>query len=307
MHRKAWYRVAAARLTLAMNATDNNSTLRVGDVRRRFDRAAASFDDTDFAHRVTRDGLLARIGPMSVDATTVVDLGSATGAAVRPLEKRFRGAKVIALDLSGQMLAATRRKRSWLSKAAAVQADARALPFAATSIDVVFSNLLLPWISEPAVLFGEINRVLREDGLFAFATLGPDSLLTLRHAWRTADDGAHVNRFPDMHEVGDALVSAGLRDPVLDVDRLSVSYKSSGALFRDLTATGARNSLQHRARGLIGRRRFERMTESLIADNGNDEISLELELVYGHCWGRGTQRPSAGIAVDAANIPLRRR
>jgi len=290
-----------------MNATDNNSTLRVGDVRRRFDRAAVSFDDADFVHRVTRDGLLARIHPMSIDVTTVIDLGSATGAAVRPLEKRFRGAKVIAIDLSGQMVAATRRKRAWLSKAASVQADARFLPFADASIDVIFSNLLLPWISEPAAAFSEINRVLREDGLFAFATLGPDSLLELRHAWRTADDSAHVNRFPDMHDIGDALVNAGLRDPVLDVDRLSVTYKSSDALFRDLTATGARNSLQHRARGLVGRQRFRKMTESLHAGSDDGEIALELELVYGHCWGRGLHDPSRGVAVDATNIPLRRR
>lgn len=307
MRRKAWYRVAAARLTLAMNATDDNSTLRVGDVRRRFDRAAASFDDTDFVHRVSRDGLLARIHPMSIDVKTVIDLGSATGAAVRPLEKRFRGAKVIAIDLSGQMLAAIRRKRSWLSKAAAVQADARLLPFADASVDVVFSNLLLPWIDKPAAVFGEINRVLRKDGLFAFATLGPDSLLALRHAWRSADDGAHVNRFPDMHDVGDALVSAGLRDPVLDVDRLSVTYESSDALFRDLTATGARNSLQQRERGLVGRQRFAKMTEALIADTDGVEIALELELVYGHCWGRGPQDPAGGFAVDPSNIPLRRR
>jgi malonyl-CoA O-methyltransferase len=244
---------------------------------------------------------------MTVDVTTVVDLGSATGAAVRPLEKRFRGAKVIALDLSGQMLEAARRKRSWLSKTAFVQADARHLPFADASIDVVFSNLLLPWIGEPAAAFAEVSRVLREGGLFAFATLGPDSLLALRQAWLAIDDGAHVNRFPDMHDIGDALVNAGLRDPVLDVDRLSLTYKSSDALFRDLTATGARNSLQQRSRGLVGRQRFEKMTESLKAAGSNGQIALELEFVYGHCWGRGTQKRSDSISVDAANIQRRRR
>ena len=206
-----------------MDMTNDNWTLRSVDVRRRFDRAAATFDSADFVHRVTRDGLLSRIEPMSVDARVVVDLGSATGSAIGSLKKRFRAARIIAVDLSAAMLQKALGRRSWFSRFAAVQADARSLPFADDSVDVVFSNLLLPWIDEPAAAFGEVARVLREDGLFAFSTLGPDSLLALRLAWQASDDGVHVNRFLDMHDIGDALVRSGLRDPVLDVDRLSVT------------------------------------------------------------------------------------
>ena len=147
------------------------------------------------------------------------------------------------------------------------------------------ANLLLPWIDDPVDAFREVSRVLRQDGLFVFSTLGPDSMLSLRTAWRTADDGEHVNRFIDMHEVGDALVRAGLRDPVLDVDRLNVTYENQEALFRDLTATGSRNCLAMRRRGLTGRDRFETMRRALNAIPGGEHLSLEFELVYGHCWG----------------------
>ena len=78
-----------------MTVSDDNSTLRSADVQRRFDRAAESFDDADFVHGVTRDGLFSRIAPMSVDARVVIDLGAATGAAGRRLEKHFRGARVV--------------------------------------------------------------------------------------------------------------------------------------------------------------------------------------------------------------------
>ena len=220
-----------------------NENLRADHVRRRFDRAAATFDSADFVHKVTRDGLLARIEPMSVQARTVIDLGAATGSATPALGKRFRGARVVALDLSAAMLQKARDKQSWFKRIAAVQADATAIPLADNSVDVVFANLLLPWINDPPRAFAEINRVLRDEGLFAFSTLGPDSLLVLRQAWQTVDDDAHVNRFADMHNVGDALVRAGLRDPVLDVDRLSVTYENPRGLFRDLTGAGARNSL----------------------------------------------------------------
>ncbi len=202
------------------------------------------------------------------------------------------------------MLQAVRRQRSLFSRRYAVQADARSLPFADASIDVIFSNLLLPWVDNLDAVFAEVARVLRKDGLFVFSSLGPDSLLEVREAWQAVDAGEHVNRFADMHDVGDALVRAGLRDPVLDVDHLSVSYREPGALLRDLTAAGARNSLRHRQRGLMGRSRFTRFTDRLFS-SGEDR-PLTLELVYGHCWGSGVRRGGAEITVDAGKIPLRR-
>lgn len=292
---------------LAMTATDDNPTLHRADVRRRFDHAADHFDDADFVHCVTRDGLFSRIEPMSVDASIVVDLGSATGSAGHQLARRFRGARVVAIDSSRRMLGRLQSKRRWFSKIAAVQGDALALPFADASIDVIYANLLLPWIDEPGAAFTEVARVLRRDGLFAFATLGPDSLLGLRDAWRTVDSGAHVKRFADMHDLGDALVRAGLRDPVLDADRLSVSYESSDALFGDITAAGARNTLQNRSRGLVGRRRFRTVTDALFGADGAGKATLQFELVYGHCWGCGPRDDAGGVSIDAGNIPLRRR
>ncbi len=274
------------------------------DVRRRFDRAAPAFDDADFVHRVTRDGLLARLAPIVLEAHTVVDLGAATGAAARPLGKRFPGARIVGLDFSRPMLERVRSRRRFFTRPAVVQADARALPLADAAVDLVFSNLLLPWVEDPAVVFSEVARVLRKDGLFAFTALGPDSLLELRRAWQSASEAEHVNRFIDMHDLGDALLHSGLRDPVLDVDRLSVSYRDSRSLFDDLTAAGARNSLEGRPRTLSGKQRFSTMLSALFGDG---ELVLDLELIYGHCWGRGATARGDAIGIDAASIPLRRR
>ena len=278
-------------------------TLNTHEVRRRFDRAARGFDDADFVHGVTRSGLFERIEPVVIDASVVVDLGCATGSATALLAKRFRGAKIVAVDLSRQMLEQCRGKQGWFSKTSVVQASASALPFEDQSVDVVFANLLLPWVNDPADVAAEISRVLRKDGLFVFATLGPDSLLELRNAWM--DDDAHVNRYLDMHDVGDVLVRSGLRDPVLDVDRLNVSYKSGQDVFRDLTAVGARNSLRMRNSSLVGKRRFAAMLERLEAAPGGG-IKLNLELVYGHCWGCGPRSSSGEVRIAAGAIPLRR-
>ncbi|MEO1201807.1 MAG: methyltransferase domain-containing protein [Pseudomonadota bacterium] len=273
-------------------------------LRRRMDAAAASFDDADFVHAAAREGLFARLAPMVLDASVVVDLGAATGAALRPLGKRFPKARVIAVDISGQMARKCRARRRFPRPVPAVQADARRLPFGDASVDVVFSNLMLPWIDDPAAIAAEVGRVLRKDGLFAFSTLGPDSLSVLRDAFAAAGSDAHdhVRGFADMHDIGDALVRAGLRDPVLDVDRLDVSYREPARLFADLTAVGARNVFKTRAAGLTGRGRYESLLSAL-ADAA--PIGVEFELVFGHAWGSGQGGDRNAIRIDPKNISIR--
>ena len=284
---------------------DNPYAIDSHAVERRFDRAARTFDDADFLHALTRDGLFARLQPMAIDAAaTVVDLGCGTGAAIRPLAKLFRGATVVGVDRSQAMLERCRRRRLWLTKATFVRADARDLPFDDHSVDVVFANLLLPWIDHLAPLAREVTRILRKNGLFAFSTLGPDTLGALRDAWAAIDDRVHVNRFIDMHDVGDGLARNGLRDPVLDVDRTTVTYEDSAGLFRDLAATGARNALAHRQAGLTGRHTFERLRQQL--DTGR-RLAVDVEIVYGHCWGSGAISTDGSVRIDAGKIPVRRR
>jgi malonyl-CoA O-methyltransferase len=285
-----------------MNPTDDNSMLNLRDVQRRFDRAAGGFDTVDFVHATTREGLLARLLPMLIDARTIVDLGCATGTASRGLSRQFRRAHIISIDLSQQMLRQAQHKRSFFGRRSMLQANATALPLAEQSVDVVFANLLLPWISDPATLFTEVARVLRNEGLFVFSALGPDSLRELRQAWQ--GNGAHVNHFPDMHDIGDAAVNSGLRDPVLDIDRLQVTYEKPQALFDDLTAMGGRNSLLNRRRSLLGRARFEAMTAALA---GSGALTLDLELIYGHCWGSGARPGDGEVRIDATQVGHRDR
>lgn len=280
--------------------------LRLQDIQRRFDRAAPDFDNADFVHSVTRDGLLSRLEPLLLQAETILDLGCATGVTGRLLRRRFKRAHIVSFDLSRAMLGIARKNRPWFSRSTFVQGNARRLPFGDASFDLVLSNQLLPWEPEPQALFEQVARVLKKGGVFAFATLGPDSLREIARAWASVDDGPHVNRFPDMHDIGDGLVRAGLADPVLDVDRLGVSYASADKLFADLTRSGGRNALAGRSRGLVGRRRFRAMTDALSAAAAGGRIVLDLELVYGHCWGCGPKNDPRNVRIDASRIPLRR-
>lgn len=280
--------------------------LRAQDVLRRFDQAAPSFDQFDFVHAVTRDGLFARLEPMLVAAKTIVDLGCATGTATEMLAKQFRGAKVMGIDRSQAMLREAEKKKSWRTRFSVLEADAAALPLEDQSVDLVFCNQLLPWVDDVPAVFAEVNRVLRKNGLFMFSSLGPDSFAELRQAWQAVDQDAHVQHFADMHNIGDAAVRAGLSDPVLDVDRLRVSYQDPAALFRDLTGSGARNCLAERRRSMTGKNCFAAMREALQNTPPDPTIKLDLELVFGHCWGSGPRARDGEVRIDPQRISRRR-
>lgn len=283
------------------------ANIRSRDVRRRFDRAAAGFDEADFVHRKTFAGLLERLAPVTVEPSMVLDLGSATGRGTDVLTRTYRKSRIIALDLSLPMLVRAKRRGSLLARPRAVQADARALPFRNASIDLAVANLLLPWIGDPDAVFTELARVLRPGGVFAFATLGPDSFGLLRDAWSAVDPEAHVGDFTDMHVIGDALVSAGLADPVLDVDRLTVSYRDTDSLVADLVATGTRNPLAARRKSLTGRDRIAAFRSAIDARSHDGKLAVELELVYGHAWGAGPRPPAGEFHVVPGAITRRRR
>lgn len=284
-----------------MKSTDQSPySLRQADVLRRFERAAEGFGNADFVHRHCFDALMERLEPVQLNATRILDLGCAAGAGSRALAKRYRRARITSLDLSPRMLKQARKQRSRFARISELQASAEALPFPAGSFDLVVANLLLPWLDAPETAFAEIRRVLRKDGLFAFSTLGPDSLLPLRRAWAAEDDYAHVNLFADMHNVGDALVRAGLADPVLDVDGLVVSYRNVDSLLRDLRAAGAGNALLARRPALTGKARLARVRSALATDGG--PLAVELELVFGHAWGSGPPSAPGEFHIDPGTI-----
>jgi malonyl-CoA O-methyltransferase len=227
----------------------------------------------------------------------ILDLGSGTGRAAPSLAERYPESFITALDLAPAML------RKAAPHASAVCADASRLPFAAESLDLVFSNLMLQWCDEPDVVFDEVRRCLKPGGFFVFTTFGPDTLHELRAAWSAADGSSHVHRFIDMHHIGDALVRAGFTEPVMDVERVRLTYADPLALMRDLKAIGAHNVTSGRARGLTGRARFARMTAAYEAWRQDGRLPATYEVIYGAAWGAG-ERDAAPAVGGEARIPI---
>ncbi len=276
--------------------------------RRAFDGAAGRFEDACFVHDETRRRLLERLDYVRIDPRVAVDLGCATGRGARALVERYPRAGVLAVDSSAPML---RRARDLApgSGFAALAGDAEALPLADCSADLILANLLLPWCRPPAV-FAEAARVLAEGGLLLMATLGPDSLQEIRRAWAGVDGEIHVHAAFDMHDLGDLALAAGLADPVMDTDRIEVTYADFRAAVRDLRACGAINVAAGRRRALTGARRWRAFEERLQGVNPGHRLSLTVELILGQAWGRGlavAKRPRgpAEVAVPVERIGRR--
>ena len=119
-----------------------------------------------------------------------------------------------------------------------------------------YSNLCLQWVEDLPAVFAGFRRVLKPGGLLLCSTFGPETLVELRGAFAQADEAPHVSRFPPIAQFGDALMSAGFRDPVLDRDLFTLTYADLPALMRELRALGATNALQARRHSLTGKGRF---------------------------------------------------
>lgn len=258
-------------------------------VRRNFGRAARTYEQHDALQREVQNTLLERLDFYLEAPERVIDVGAGTGRGSALLKKRYAKAQVIATDLALPMLRAAKQHASWLKPFQRVCAEATALPLPDHSVDVLHSNLCFQWIDDLAALFGECVRVLKPGGLLVFSTFGPDTLKELRAAWASADQQPHVSRFLDMHDLGDAMISAGLRDPVLDVDRYTLTYSEPRLLLRELQGLGATNADTTRERGLTGKRHYRQMLEAYETMRVDGRVPATWEVVTAHAWG-----PAAG-------------
>jgi malonyl-CoA O-methyltransferase len=254
------------------------------------------------------DELLDRLDALQFRPGVVLDLGAGPGRATAVLKRKYRSALVIALDLAPGMLQEARRHQRLFHRFQRVCADANRLPFADSSVDVIFSSLLLQWCPLDST-FAEARRVLKPNGFFGFSTFGPDTLRELRASWAEVDDYHHVHPFMDMHDVGDALVRAGLVEPVLDVERIQLTYADVIGLMRDLKTIGAHNVTAGRARGLTGKSRLQKMQLAYEAFRRDDRLPATYEIVYGAAWGAEGRRGARAIDGEVRISPsaIRRR
>ena len=273
-----------------------------GEARRAFARAAPRYDEVAVLQREIGQRMLERLDLVRLTPRVILDVGAGTGVATTALCRRYPKARVIALDFALPMLQATRRRGTWLRKPRCICADAEHLPLADMTVDLIYSNATLQWCNDLEHTFREFLRVLRPGGLLMFTTFGPDTLQELRASWSEADDQVHVSPFLDMHDVGDALVRAHWAEPVMDVERITLTYRDTAALMRDLKVLGAHNVHAQRHRGLTGKGRLRRMQQAYERFRNDGRLPASYEVIYGHAWAPHQRRVGDAVSIPVSQI-----
>ena len=257
-------------------------------IREAFDAAAPRYDRHAALEREVASRLLDRVAFRRDEPRLVLDLGCGTGGGAEALKKSFRKAQVVALDFAPGMVRAARGRSRLTRPLHAVNADMAGLPFSRHSVDLAFCNLALPWLADPVRFFGEALRVLRPGGMLLFSAFGPDSLEQLDAAASAAGCAVEASGFPDLLELGDALTATGFREPVMDVDRITLDYPDVAAMFDELEATGT-------ALLVDGWPELKAEPEALAAHwpgrTRDGRVPLGFEIVYGAAFGPPEGQP----------------
>ena len=274
-------------------------------VRRNFTRAAGDYDAVAVLQREVASRMLERLDYVKIDPRCVVDLGCGTGASLTALGERYPQAKILGIDSSEAMLRVANRQRTrlrWMlpflrgpKRASLIAADAQSLPLKNGAAGLVWSNLILHWLIDPLAAFREMHRSLEGGGLLMFSTFGPDTLKELRACF--ADGYEHTQRFEDMHDYGDMLVECGFSDPVMDVERLTMTYPSLEVLFSELRRNGSTCAMVQRRRGLMGRRVWKAACDAYEELRVEGRFPVTFEVVHGHAWKAEPTKAADGRSV----------
>ncbi len=277
-------------------APDGAAVFDRAAVRAHRDRAAARFaGHGDFLVREVGERLVGRLDDVKRRFDRVLDLGCHAGQLAPLLRRQGAPALLVEADLSPAMVA---RAAGPLR----LVADEEWLPFRTGSLDLVVSALSLHWVNDLPGALVQIRQALRPDGLLLAALLGGDTLFELREAFLQAEAGAeggarpHVSPFPDVETLGALMQRTGFALPVVDSDRITVTYGSAEALMHDLRAMGEANAAAARARHFARRATFRavaaRYREMFAGPDGRIPATFQVLYLTGWRPHESQQKPA---------------
>ena len=246
----------------------------------KYDEIAQHYDQHAVLQNLIAKELLSRLDLINIPIQRVLDLGCGTGNTVKSLSKIFPKAQLCFADSSKKMLKLAKKNKLWFKKYNFIECRAEELLYQDNSFDCVISNLLLQNCTDPDQVFTQVQRVTRENGLFSFSTLGPDSFKELRAALSAAKINKHelvFGHLTDMHDIGDALLRAGMREPVMDVDIHTLQFSNFSILFNELNLTG--HILQ-----AFDEAEIAKIAQNYPRTSPDADFEITFEVVYGQTW-----------------------
>ncbi len=194
--------------------------------------------------------------------------------------------------------------RHW--RAPALQFDAPTQP-----VDMLWANMALHMAPDPQTLIAHWHQLLATDGFVMFSCFGPDTLRELRQMYAALGWPEPAHEFTDMHDWGDMLVEAGFAEPVMDMERLTLTFSSPDHVLAELRGLG-RNLHPQRFAGLRGRQWHAELqaqiSQRLVDPAQPERLRLGFEIIYGHAFKPAPRMPvraQTHVSLDDFRSALR--
>ena len=251
-------------------------------IRQAFNTKASSYDEYSVAQREVGRRMIERLDLLKFKPSNILDLGSGTGYLAELLLSKFPTSNITCLDLAENMLLECREK---IPNSNLIVSDIESMPFKPESFDLIISSFTLHWCEEIEKIFYDVRKSLKNDGIFMFTTVGPNTLRELQKAYTYIDIEQHVNSFTDMHMYGDSLLKCGFDDPVMDMEEIIVEYSSFRGVLNSLKKTGA-NTVIGQESSYISKKSYIELSNVYPKNEGNGKFPVTYEMIYGMSWKR---------------------
>ena len=183
---------------------------------------------------------------------------------------------------------------------------------AAEPADMLWSNMGLHMQANPAQWMTQWASSLNQSGFVMFSCLGPDSLRELRDLYASLGWPAPSHDFTDMHDWGDMLLSSGFAAPIMDMERITLTYETPEALLNELRSLGRNLNPQRfsACRGRAWLNQLHRQLRAKLSDSAHGgRLALTFEVIYGHAFKAPTRlavKPETQVSLAQMKAQLKR-
>ena len=215
--------------------------------------------------------------------------------------RRYPDATALVIEPEPVLASATRAALAapWWRRWQGAQPQFDAAPPEA-GVELLWANMALHMAAAPEALIARWHRLVATDGFLMFSGFGPDTVRELRALYRRLGWPPASHEFTDMHDWGDMLVAAGFAEPVMDMERVVLTWPTPEAALAELRMLG-RNLHPARFAGLRGRAWRAALGQALgdLAHQPANEgrIALTFEIIYGHAF---KPAPRVALAAESA-------
>ena len=239
---------------------------------------------TPWLHAQLAERMAERLDWIKLDVRQVLQWLPQWGGGDEALRARYPRAAHAWVEDAGHEAATRRLQAPWWKpwqrpRAQLLRPDA--LP--AGQAQLVWAGHGLHAVGSVRALLAKWHAALAVDGFVLFSCWGPDSLLELRRMYAAEGWGPVTPEWVDLHDLGDLLVEAGFAEPVMDQERLTLTWADADALWQDLAALGG-NVHAQRFAGMRTPRWHQAWRAAAERHlRGHDgRLALTLEFVVGH-------------------------